>query len=180
LSKPKEPKPVKLIAGIFSPQRNLVGKALESLSEEYGKPDFISEFLPFGYTDYYGSEMGSPLVRRFASFEELVKPDVLPDIKIFTNGIEDRLSSQGKRHVNIDPGYLSEFHLILATGKGYAHRPYLRDGIYADLTLIYRDKAFHPLEWTYPDYRDRVIMDILMKIREKYVLQAKNWLKAKG
>jgi hypothetical protein len=171
LSKPKEPKPVKLIAGIFSPQRDLVGKALESLSEGYGKPDFISEFLPFDYTDYYGPEMGSPLVRRFASFEELVKPDVLPDIKIFTNGIEDRLSSQGKRHVNIDPGYLSEFHLILATGKGYAHRPYLRDGIYADLTLIYRDKAFHPLEWTYPDYRGRVIMDILMKIREKYIFQ---------
>lgn len=173
MSKPKEPKPVKLIAGIFSLRRDLIGKALESLSERYGKPDFISEFLPFDYTDYYGPEMGSPLVRRFASFEELVKPDVLPDVKIFSNGIEDRLSLQGKRQVNIDPGCLSEFHLILATGKGYAHRPYLRDGIYADLTLIYRDGAFHPLEWTYPDYRSKVIKDILMKIREKYILQIK-------
>jgi len=180
LSKPKEPKPVKLIAGVFSPRQELIGEVMESLSERYGAPDFISEVLPFDYTDYYGPEMGSPLVRRFASFEELVKPESLPDVKRFTNSIEDRLSLQGKRRVNIDPGYLSEFHLILATGKGYAHRPYLRDGIYADLTLIYRNKAFHPLEWTYPDYASEGVIRILTKIREKYLLQIKNWLKAKG
>jgi hypothetical protein len=175
VSKPKEPRPVKLIAGIFAPQKNVIGEALEALSERYGSPDFISEFMPFDYTDYYGAEMGTGLVRRFASFEDLVNPASLPEVKIFTNGIEKRFSSQGKRSVNIDPGYLSEFHLILATGKGYAHRPYLREGIYADLTLIYRNKAFHPLEWTYPDYRGEAIMDVLTKIREKYMLQLRNF-----
>jgi len=116
-------------------------------------------------------EMGSPLVRRFASFEALVKPEALPEVKLFANGIEDHLSSQGKRRVNIDPGYLTEFHLILATGKGYAHRPYLRDGIYADLTLVYRDGTFRPLEWTYPDYASEGVIRILTKMRAKYILQ---------
>jgi hypothetical protein len=171
LSKPREPKPVKLVTSIFSPQGDLIGEALASLSERYGSPDYISGFLPFDYTDYYGPEMGSPLVRRLASFEALVKPEVLPDVKLFANGIENRLSYQEKRRVNIDPGYVTEYHLILATGKGYAHRPYLRDGIYADLTLIYRNGAFCPLEWTYPDYASEGVVRILTKIREKYILQ---------
>lgn len=174
MSEPQEPKPVKLMVGIFAPQKDVIGEAIEACSERYGAPDFISEFMPFDYTDYYGAEMGPGLVRRFASFEDLVDPASLPEVKLFTNGIEGRLSLQGKRRVNIDPGYLSEFHLILATGKGYAHRPYLREGIYADLTLIYRHRAFHPLEWTYPDYRGQAIRDVLTKIREKYMLQLRH------
>ena len=83
------------------------------------------------------------------------------------------LSAEGRRRVNIDPGYLAKAHLILATGKGYTHRPYLRDGIYADLTLMYRDKTFHPLPWTYPDYAGGEVIGMLTRIREKYMLQLK-------
>ena len=75
--------------------------------------------------------------------------------------------------MNIDPGYIAKAHLILATGKGYSHRPYLRDGIYADLTLIYRNKAFQPLPWTYPDYASGEMIGMLTRIREKYFLQLK-------
>ncbi len=80
-------------------------------------------------------------------------------------------SRADKRRVNIDPGYVSQAHLILATGKGYAHRPYLRDGIYADLTLMYRDRKFHSLPWTYPDYAGEEMIGMLDRIREKYTLQ---------
>jgi len=92
---------------------------------------------------------------------------------LFTNAIEERFSKLGKRQVNIDPGYLTAFHLILGTGKSYAHRPYLRDGIYADLTLLYKDKNFQPLEWTYPDYAGEDLRGILEKIRRKYIQQLK-------
>jgi hypothetical protein len=70
-------------------------------------------------------------------------------VKGWTNGLEERLAAGGKRRVNIDPGYLARAHLILATGKGYTHRPYLRDGIYADLTLVFQQGGFQPLPWTY-------------------------------
>ena len=70
-------------------------------------------------------------------------------------------------------GYLSKAHLILATGKGYSHRPYLRDGIYADLTLIYQDKKFCSLPWTYPDYADEKQHLIFSRIRARYLLQLK-------
>jgi hypothetical protein len=64
--------------------------------------------------------------------------------------------------------------LILATGKGYSHRPYLRDGIYADLTLIFSDGTFRPLPWTYPDYAGRQMIGLLNRVREKYLLDLKN------
>jgi hypothetical protein len=63
--------------------------------------------------------------------------------------------------------------LILATGKQYSHRPYLRDGVYADVTLIFRDGSYNPLEWTYPDYAGRLITGMLNRVREKYLLQIK-------
>jgi hypothetical protein len=75
--------------------------------------------------------------------------------------------------MNIDPGYLSQAHLILATGKGYAHRPYLRDGIYADLTLIFRQGSFEALPWTYPDYAAPETICLFNGIRRKYLLQMK-------
>jgi hypothetical protein len=115
--------------------------------------------------------MGTDLVRRFLSMEKLIKPETLPDIKLMTNNIEDKFSAEDKREVNIDPGYLSKANLILATGKGFSHRPYLRDGIYADLTLIYQDKKFCSLPWTYPDYADMKQHQIFSKIRARYLLQ---------
>jgi hypothetical protein len=59
-------------------------------------------------------------------------------------------------------------NFVLATGKNNAHRIYLQDGIFADLTLIYRSGTYHPLEWTYPDYADNGLISILNRLREHY------------
>lgn len=173
MSKPKCAEAVKLITSIISGDKEKLSKTLEVLSGQYGRVDFISTLFPFSYTDYYAKEMGSTLVRRFASFELLVRPETLPDIKLWMNSIEDRFSAKGKRRVNIDPGYMSYAHIILATGKGYTHRPYLRNGIYADLTLVYRDGTFHSLPWTYPDYAEGEVIEMFNKIRAKYIIQMK-------
>lgn len=173
MSRPGDPTPVKLVMSFISSDEVLVLKSLEKTVGRFGEIDFLSRHLSFEYTDYYAGEMGLRLKRRFASFQDLVDPESLPDIKCFTNEIEEAFASGEKRRINIDPGYLTEFHLILATGKRYAHRPYLRRGIYADLTLIYRDRSFQPLEWTYPDYAGPEMKAILDKIRNKYLKQLK-------
>ena len=59
----------------------------------------------------------------------------------------------GPRHLNLDRGYLTPAKLVLASTKDHAHRIYLRDGIFAEVTLVYRQRKWQPLEWTYPDYR---------------------------
>jgi len=173
MSKPADAEPVKLIFSIFAPAEKIINDAVAKLTALYGRPDFISAWVPFEYTDYYHREMGSGLGRRFLSMEELVRPEVLPDIKLAANDLENESMQEGRRTVNIDPGYLSAAHLILATGKGYTHRPYLRDGIYADLTLIYQEKKFSSLPWTYPDYADAEQLAMFATIRARYLLQLK-------
>jgi hypothetical protein len=127
--------------------------------------------MPFDYTDYYRAEMGENLIRRFLGMEKLIDPEMLPDIKRDSNVIEERCSTESRRRVNIDPGYISKTNLILGTGKNFTHRIYLRDGIYADLTLIYQGKRFCELPWTYPDYAAEQQKQMMKKIREKYLLQ---------
>jgi hypothetical protein len=173
MSEPQPPEAVKLIVSLFSGDERLLGDVVAALAEKYGKADFISAPAPFTYTDYYEKEFGASLTRRFISFERLIRPEALPDVKVWANALEKRLVAEGRRRVNIDPGYLASAHLILATGKGYTHRPCLREGIYADLTLIYRDKSFHPLPWTYPDYAGEQVTGMLNHIRDKYLLQLK-------
>jgi hypothetical protein len=122
-------------------------RSLEDLKLDFGEIDFTSERFPFNFTDYYTEEMGGSLFRHFITFERLISIPLLPEMKQTTNRLEEKYSTpNGKRRVNIDPGYLSLAHAILATTKGYAHRPYLRDGIYADLTLLYQNKTFQPLD----------------------------------
>jgi len=163
------PKPVKLIMSLMSADDHLLHQVEETLAGRYGEVDFQSEILPFDVTDYYTEEMGEGLFRRFCTFRPLIHRDALVGIKRETNEIEEQWAIQGRRRINIDPGYICAEHLILATTKGYTHRPYLGEGIHADLTLIYRDGEFRPLEWTYPDYASPQIREIMQGIRKRYL-----------
>ena len=173
MSKPNTAEPVKLVFSVFATEVARLNETIKILSVAYGQPDFISAVIPFDYTDYYCAEMGDGLVRRFLAMEKLIRPEALPDIKQTTNEIENKSALNSRRQINIDPGYISKAHLILATGKAYTHRPYLRDGIYADLTLVYQGKKFCSLPWTYPDYADEKQLLMLSEIRAKYLLQLK-------
>jgi hypothetical protein len=174
MSKPKEPEPAKLFVSVLAADRGLMAEAIGNLAGHFGQPDFVSEVLPFDYTDYYAAEMGEGLVRRFVTFERLIRPEELPAVKLCTNALEGTFTGGGgARRVNIDPGYVARQHFILATGKGYSHRPYVGRGIYADLTLEYRKDTFRPLEWTYPDYRAERTIGILNALRRRYGIQLK-------
>jgi hypothetical protein len=163
------PKPVKLIMSLITSDDHLFNEVAEVLTSRYGEVDFESEVLSFDFTDYYTKEMGDRLCRRFCTFRPLIPRDALVRVKVETNEIEGQFAVEGKRRINIDPGYICAEHLILATTKGYAHRPYLGEGIYADLTLIYRAGAFRPLAWTYPDYASPDIREVMQEIRKRYL-----------
>jgi len=44
-------------------------------------------------------------------------------------------------------------------------------GIFAEVTLIFKQGRFEALEWTYPDYQTAVVKDFLTRVRERYLLQ---------
>ncbi len=160
---------VKLVIGLFGGELSLIEKAKENLERKFGKVDYESSPLAFTKTDYYQTEMGKNLKRKFYAFKSLVSPELLPDIKVFTNHLERKLAGRaGNRRVNIDPGYLSLAKFVLATTKDYSHRLYLKQGIYAEVTLSFKDGSFRAREWTYPDYCQKEFIEIFNQIRKVY------------
>ncbi|MBN1849992.1 MAG: DUF4416 family protein [Deltaproteobacteria bacterium] len=171
MSTPCESEKVKLIISLFSSQKELVDDGINKLEEFLGRTDWVSPGLYFDRTQYYAKEMGWPLHRKFTTFQKLISPEAIVDIKLATNELEKKYSQEGRRQINIDPGYISLERLVLATGKNYTHRIYLSKGIYADLTLVFNKGGFKPLDWTYRDYGDPQFIHCLNVLREKYKRQ---------
>jgi hypothetical protein len=160
---------VKLVAGFIYKDEAFFLKAREKLKKRFGKIDFESALLSFDYTDYYEAEMGKQLKRKFISFSRLIPIEDLYRIKLYTNRLEVKISAGKFRQVNIDPGYIDLAKLVLATTKDYAHRVFLRKGIFAEITLSFRGNSFSANDWTYPDYRSKEYIDIFNQIRKLYL-----------
>lgn len=154
-------------------EKNLVNSLFAELCEKLGSVDMVSSWFDFNFTGYYEPEMGAPLYRRMLVFKDLIKQSDLPGIKILTNEMEKKYSEMNKRTVNIDPGYMLLERFVLATGKNFAHRIYIGQGIYADLTLIYQNGSYQVLPWTYPDYADPSMIEYFEVIRKKYMKDLK-------
>ena len=94
----------------------------------------------------------------------------ISDVKKITDGIEKEYSDENNnRKINIDPAILTLENFILVTNKNFTHRIYLKDGVFADLTLIYKKKkGYTELEWTYADYSSDETKKFLNKIRELF------------
>lgn len=173
MGRSKRPTRVKLIIGMLAKNKKLFDVIEEFFVKKFGEIDYRSPLILFNHTAYYTEEMGRPLKRKFISFRKHIRPEDISGIKAATNILEKSLAVKEKdclaRQINIDPGYISDSKLVLATTKDYYHRIYLKGGIYAEVTLAWKKGSFHPFEWTYPDYKTSEYIAILNKIRELYM-----------
>ena len=163
----------KLIVPLLVSEAVVASEVCSNLETYFGTIDHRSDELPFAYTDYYSEEMGSGLRRIICSFEPLVDPATLPEIKVRTNQIESEYLVGSQRRVNLDPGLITLERLVLASTKDNGRRIPLRDGIFAEITLVYHHGEFHATEWTYPDYRSDSYMREFEIIRTIYREQLK-------
>ncbi|MFH1248172.1 MAG: DUF4416 family protein [Candidatus Omnitrophota bacterium] len=160
--------PVKLISGFIFKDELIYKKTKGILERQYGSIDFESQAIDFIHTDFYKSEIGTNLKRKFISFKKLIPPNHLSSVKTFANKIEKKFSSNNKRAVNIDPGYLDLSKMVLATTKDFTHRIYLDKGIFAEVTLFFQGKSYKCWPWTYPDYQTPEHIAIFNIIRELF------------
>jgi hypothetical protein len=170
--------PVLLVLAAFSRHAEALQWARQQGEQQWGEIAFTSDFFPFDDTKYYQAEMGTGLKKVFFAFENLVDPACLADIKHQANRWEveyrERAAWPELRPLNLDPGYLTEAKLVLATTKDRDHRIYLDRGIYAEVTLYYqRGRGWTAREWTYPDYRSDVYHPFLTRCR-KYLRDRKH------
>ncbi|MBQ9874306.1 MAG: DUF4416 family protein [Thermoguttaceae bacterium] len=167
-------KPVLLLVAAFGSSEEALALGKERAEKRFGPIAKESATYRFeDFTRYYENEMGASLPKRFWVFENLVDPSELASIKIETNSWEEeigaRLYGEGKattpRPLNLDPGYIELGKLILASTKDHAHRIYLRDGIFAETTLMYAQKRWRALPWSYADYQNPKNQDFFTECR---------------
>ena len=161
--------PSLLVVACFSRHVEALDWAEDRLQAVFGPTCLISKDFSFHHTAYYEKEMGAGLLKRFLAFENLVSSDCLPDVKNLTNRLESELTCQAlfaeSRPLNLDPGLLQLGKFILATTKDQAHRIYLRDGTYAEVTLRFHEGTFEAWPWTYADYRQPGYHEFLTRCR---------------
>ena len=174
MSKFTAPDPGKLLVNlIYSPSAQLL-KFLEQIGDDFGVIDCTSKEFSFTETDYYEKEMGADLRRRLVCFQRLIERDRLGGIKRVAYAMEETFADErGQRTINIDPGLLTQENFILVSGKNYSHRLYLGQGVFAEVTLLFKQGSFRPLEWTYPFYQCPEVISFLNRVRERYRWQLK-------
>lgn len=169
----KGPKPAKYFVALLSSDAELLDTIESDLSAVLSGIDGKSEPVLWTVSKFYEQEMGPGLLRRFVSFSNLRSPQDLAAIKVQTHAIEDahRTGSSGGRRINLDPGYLDAFKIVLASTKNAGQRVYLQSGIYGEVTLLYHDAAFHGLEYTYRDYLWPNTLAFFTQLRGRYMSQ---------
>src|SRR5262249_41866960 len=147
-----------LIAAVFSRHREALAWARERLAEAFGPVTLVGEPYSFHHTAYYEPSMGKGLQKQLLAFQNLAPLANLPDYKLKAIAIEQELvqcrAYPEARPINIDPGLLNLGKFMLATTKDNAQRIYLRDGIFAEVTLYFKEGEFCTWPLTYSDYRD--------------------------
>jgi len=149
--------PALLILAAFSRHSAALDWARQTGEEAWGPVALQSERFEHRETNYYDATMGKDLLKAFFAFETPFDPADLAACKETSNQWERDYQQLGRhsepRPLNLDPGYLTEAKLVLATTKDRDHRVYLHSGIYAEVTLHFQRGAWLARPWTYPDYQ---------------------------
>lgn len=170
----KPPPAVKLIAGLLAASDGLLSAARRALGDRFGAMDAISTASAWTLSPYYRDEMGEAIRRQFVTFDRLIAPDALRDVKQLTNRMEQAWRTTAGRQVNIDPGYLATDKLVLASTKDAAHRIYLGNGIYAEVTLHYCHGCLRAYPHSYRDYAAPDAIAFFNSARARYLRQRRS------
>lgn len=152
-----------LFIAVMYSSEDLLDKAKKELIQKYGKIKAESNPYNFSFTDYYEPEMGKNLKKIFLIFEKEISEQDLAGIKFFITEIEKKLSIDEKRTVNIDPGYLSETELVLATFKEKSFKEKIHDKVWVHKVLEFDNSKIIQFFHTFADYKDKKNQEFIIE-----------------
>ncbi|TWT79111.1 hypothetical protein CA13_05080 [Planctomycetes bacterium CA13] len=162
--------PVIRICAVISRHPQARQWAIETLNQQWGEIHVATDLMPFEAGGYYRKQMGEGLQKTIVALGPPCDPAPLADWKTTTNQWEQACSNDHDfcepRPLNLDCGYVTQAKLVLATTKDRDHRIYLRDGIFAEVTLTYVHRRWADHRWTYPDYRTDEVKAFATKCRQ--------------
>ena len=170
-----EPLPVLFFASFLYHQNKHNLDELKKLWSDRFGASLVFHHPYFPMKSYYSKEMGeeNKLSRFFIVAETLQNRNQLVEHKIWADAQERLFGPANARSVNIDPGYISLENVILSTGKNYSHRVFLERGVYAELTLIFKQPSFCATSWCYPDYAHPEVIDFFNWTRQFLLVKVK-------
>ena len=163
---------------LTSPERGINRTAETAIEDEFGALAARSPCYCFSdFSEYYDRELEGSCWKYLVALEQPKPVDQLASVKVGVEAIEQRLSrkcgGEFRRTVNIDPGYLTGWQVVLSSVKNHGHRIYLSGGVYSELTLLYRKGRFESLPWTYRDYLSPEVLEFFGQLRSVHVRQMK-------
>lgn len=168
----REPETALLLVGILAAGLREMTVAGDALVSRFGPACRGSRLWRFDNTRYYEAELGPSPFRGFLAFPGAFATENIVGCKLATNAMEKELAADigGSlpRPVNLDPGYLTLAKLVLASAKNFAHRIHIGSGIYAEVTMQYRDNRWRVLPWTFPDFASGKYDAFLTGLRDDY------------
>ncbi len=163
----------KLIAGFLFSDDAVLKSALDDFSTAFSPAQRHSSIHSFEETNYYAPEMGTGLKRQFFSFSGVISLENLPHWKHTARLVEDSWQEQGKRRVNIDPGYLDFHKVILLSSKPGAQKIYMGHQVWADMVLLKCKGGYQTFAWTFPDLRDHKYDSFFLEARQDFKKERK-------
>ncbi len=162
--------PVIRFCAVISQDPDVRARAVDRLTRQWGAISLHSDPLPFEAGGYYTASMGENLRKELIAFSEPADAALLADWKVWTNQVEAEFTGADDsrlRPLNLDPGYITQAKLVLATTKDRDHRVYLREGMFGEITLTYTAKKWIHHRWTYPDYRTEAVAEFATACRNQ-------------
>lgn len=153
------------VLALFQPHVEL-SYITELLSEVFGSTDYVGSPQAFNCTTYYQDEMGKNLSRAVISFSGPHHADILVGAKKACIALETGSAVDGKRILNLDPGYIDHHKIVLTSTKAAGHKIYLDEGIYADLVARYSHGHYEAMPWGFPDFKDQRYADDFKQVRQ--------------
>ena len=176
MGQPLPHSPVLLLLAAFSRHPAALDWARQRATDAWGEIAAESPAFDFAETRYYDATMGPALKKVFWVFARPFDPVELVAVKLETNRWEREYAALADhaepRPLNLDPGYLTLAKLVLASTKDFAHRIYLAQGIYAEITLQYRHHRWEHHQYTFADYRRADYQQFFSRCRE--ILKKRN------
>jgi len=144
----------KLFFAIMFSNRESYNNSIKGLIKKFGKIEKESSEYNFDkYTDYYEKEMRKGLKKKIIIFNKNINEEDLVQIKKFITKMEEKYSIKRKRKVNIDPGYVSETNVVLASFKKKDFKKDLGQGVYAHEIFKLENGEFKSFWHTFEDYK---------------------------
>lgn len=159
-----------LIVAIFSRMEEAFLWARQRIEDRWGSIRLESPRFDFDETSYYTEAMGSQLKKQFWLVNGLYDPMQLSEHKresgLWEQEYAKLFPSEVVRPLNLDPGYVTLNKLVLASTKDRAHRIYIGQGVFAEVTMRYVGGwQYYP--WTYPDYQRPLSNDFFTACRKQ-------------